>query len=191
MPGICIGKIDACISGALYYGLPRSILLTGDVCVISTYIVTFIFCDKNTDIISQLVKLSTMTPNKRNMLLETVACLSLFTGSDVTQGERLTSELNEHTFGIWHMILREFNMEQLICIVQKAIIKKNAIFESDFDALKSNAMKGYPAGLQSFIHNMKKGSSTGGPIDVDLSKPAVNQLLKVSFCLEVGSCCLF
>ena len=117
-----------------------------------------------------------MMPNKRNMLLETVACLFLFTRNDVTQGQRLTSEPNEHTFGIWRMILREFNMEQLIRIVQKAIIKNNAMFESNFDALRSNSMKGYPAGLQSFIDDMKKGSITSGPINVDLSKPAVDQL---------------
>ena len=91
-----------------------------------------------------------MMPNKRNMLLETIACLFLFTRKDVSQGQRLTSEANEHTFGIWRMILREFNMEQLIRIVQKAIIKNDAMFESDFDALRSNSMKGYPSGLQHF-----------------------------------------
>jgi hypothetical protein len=117
-----------------------------------------------------------MMPNKRNMLLETVASLFLFTRKDVSQGQRLTSEANEHTFGIWRMILREFNMEQLIRIVQKACIKNEAIFASNFDVLRSNSMKGYPSGLQSFIDNIKKGSSSSGPIDVDLTKPAVDQL---------------
>ncbi len=88
----------------------------------------------------------------------------------------LTSEANEHTFGIWRMILQEFNMEQLICIVQKAIIKNEALFESNFDAFRSNAMKGYPSGLQNFINNMKRGSSTSETIDVDITKPAVDQL---------------
>jgi hypothetical protein len=37
-------------------------------------------------------------------------------------------------------------------------------------------MKGYPSGLQSFIDNMKKGSSSSGPIDVDVTIPAVDQL---------------
>ena len=119
---------------------------------------------------------STMMPNKCNMVLETVASLFLFTRKDVYQGQRLTSEPNEHTYGIWRMILREFNMEQLIRIVQKAIVKNEAMFESNFDALRSNSMKGYPAGLQKFIENMKKGSRTSGPIDVDLKKPAVDQL---------------
>ena len=115
-------------------------------------------------------------PNKRNMLLETIACLFLFTRKDVSQGQRLTSEANEHTYGIWRMILREFNIEQLVRIVQKAIIKNDAMFESNFDALRSNAIKGYPSGLKKFIDNMKNGSTSSGSIDVDLTKPAVDQL---------------
>ena len=91
---------------------------------------------------------STMMPNKRNMLLETIACLFLFPCRDVFQGQRLTSEANEHTYGLWRMILCEFNMEQLIRIVQKAIVKNDAMFESNFDAFRSNTMKGYPSGLQ-------------------------------------------
>ena len=74
------------------------------------------------------------------------------------------------------MILREFNMEQLIRIVQKAIVKNDAMFESNFDAFRSNTMKGYPSGLQEFIKNMRNGSSSSGPIDIDLTKPAVDQL---------------
>ncbi len=119
---------------------------------------------------------STMMPNKRNMLLETIACLFLFPHRDVFQGQRLTSEANEHTYGLWRMILREFNMEQLIRIVQKAIVKNDAMFESNFDAFRSNTMKGYPSGLQEFIKNMQNGSSSSGPIDIDLTKPAVDQL---------------
>ena len=74
------------------------------------------------------------------------------------------------------MILCEFNMEQLIRIVQKAIVKIDAMFESNFDAFRSNTMKGYPSGLQEFIKNMQNGSSSSGPIDIDLTKPAVDQL---------------
>ena len=50
------------------------------------------------------------------------------------------------------------------------------MFESNFDAFRSNVMKGYPSGLQNFINNMKRGSSTSRLIDVDLTKPAVHQL---------------
>ena len=110
------------------------------------------------------------------MLLETVASLFLFTRKDVSQGQCLTSEANKHTFGIWRMILHEFNLEQLIRIVQKAFIKNEAIFASNFDVLRSNSMRGYASGLQSVIDNIKKGSSLSGPIDVDLTMPAVDQL---------------
>ena len=118
-----------------------------------------------------------MMPNKCNMLLETIACLFLFPRRDVFQGQRLTSEANEHTYGLWRMILREFNMEQLIRIVQKAVIKNDAMFESNLDAFRSNTrMKGYPSGLQQFIKNMRYGSSSSGPIDIDLTKPAIGQI---------------
>ena len=71
---------------------------------------------------------STMITNKRNMLLETVAFLFLVTREDVSQTRRTTSECNEHYYGLWRMIQREFNMEQLIRIFQKIIIKLQAIF---------------------------------------------------------------
>lgn len=74
------------------------------------------------------------------------------------------------------MILREFNMEQLIRIVQKAIIKNNAMFESNFDALRSNSMKGYPAGLQSFIDDIKRDRS-----QVDLSMLIYQNPRTISF----------
>ncbi len=74
------------------------------------------------------------------------------------------------------MILHEFNMQELICIVQKAVMKNDAMFQSNFDACRSNAIKGYPSGLQEFITNMRNGSSSSGPVDVDLTKPAVHQL---------------
>ena len=51
------------------------------------------------------------------------------------------------------MICREFNAEY---IVQKTIIKNNAMYESNLDALRSSSMKGYPSGLQKFIINLKK-----------------------------------
>lgn len=110
------------------------------------------------------------------MLLETVACLFLFSRDDVSQGQRLTSEANEHTYGMWRMILREFNMEQLIRIVQKAIIKNNALFESGLEAFRSKSRKGYTASMTSFVDNMKNESTTCGPVHIDLNKPAVHQL---------------
>ena len=61
----------------------------------------------------------TMLPNKRNMCLEAIGALFLFPRSDVSEGRRLNFYPNEHTYGMWRMILREFNIKQLIIIVQK------------------------------------------------------------------------
>ena len=92
------------------------------------------------------------------MLLETVACLFSFSHDNVSQGQCLTSEANEHTYGMWHMILHEFNMEQLIQIVQKAKIKNNVIFELGLEAFRSKSRKGYTASMTSFVDNMKNES---------------------------------
>ena len=61
----------------------------------------------------------TMLHNERNMCLETIGALFLFPRSDVSEVRRLTSESNEHTYGMRRMILHEFNMEQLIRIFWK------------------------------------------------------------------------
>ena len=62
----------------------------------------------------------TMLPNKRNMLLETLSLLFLVTGSDVLQPRRMTSEANKHTHGCWHVLQSDFNLEQLVRIVDKS-----------------------------------------------------------------------
>ena len=64
-----------------------------------------------------------MMANKGNMLLESIGVLSLVTRSDVSQPRRATSECNEHTYGIYRMMQREFNIDQLIGIVDKSNIK--------------------------------------------------------------------
>ena len=42
-----------------------------------------------------------MLPNRCNTCLETIGDLFLFTRSDVSEGKRLTSEPNEHIYGMW------------------------------------------------------------------------------------------
>jgi hypothetical protein len=74
---------------------------------------------------------STMMINKRNLLLESVGMLFLVTRKDVSQPQRMTSDCNEHTFGMYRMMLREFNIEQLIRIVNKWKIGINAMFENN------------------------------------------------------------
>ena len=54
---------------------------------------------------------STMLTNKRNDLLETVGLVFLLPCSDVSQARRLTLECNEHMYGFFWIILREFNTE--------------------------------------------------------------------------------
>jgi hypothetical protein len=68
---------------------------------------------------------STMMANKWNMLLETVGILFLIARDDVFHTRQNTSEFNEHTFGKWRTMSSscEFNMDQLIRIVQKTISK--------------------------------------------------------------------
>jgi hypothetical protein len=51
------------------------------------------------------------------------------------------------------------------------------MFESSLDAFRSNTrMKRYPSGLQQFIKNMRNGSSSSSPIDIDLTMLAIGQI---------------
>jgi hypothetical protein len=94
---------------------------------------------------------NTMMTNKQNMLLESIGLLFPVPRKDVTQPRCATSECNEHTFGMYCMILREFNMEQLICSVQKSLIRLDAIFESDLVASRSMGFKGYQGLFHHFL----------------------------------------
>ena len=77
------------------------------------------------------------------------------------------------------MILREFNMKQLIRIVQKSIIKLQAIFESGLVMSRSNTVfKEYQQSLLDFIkisQESNKPEETCGPVHFDLEYPAVDQ----------------
>ena len=112
--------------------------------------------------------MSTMLPNKRNMCLETIGDLFLFPCSNVSEGRRLTSDPNEHTYGMWQMILREFNMAQLIIIVQKKNFCMECIFESDIDVPRLNkTFKGCQSTLSDFNEILNMGQSTSGPVSHD------------------------
>jgi hypothetical protein len=120
---------------------------------------------------------STMLTNKRNMLIETVAVMFLAPRSDVHQLRRCTSEANEHTYGMLWQMLREFNTEQFIRLVDKLRICLDAIFESEL-LTSRNQSKGYLASFPDFVKSLMSGSKhpLAGPFDVDLSKAAVDQL---------------
>ena len=102
--------------------------------------------------------MSTIPTNKRNMLLETIGALLLFPRGDFSEGRRITSEPNEHTYGIWQMIIREFNMEQLVRISQKNNLWMECIFESDLAvSISSTTFKGYQSMLSDFNDILKRG----------------------------------
>lgn len=135
---------------------------------------------------------STMMPNKRNMLLETIGVLFLVTRDDVVHPRRCTSECNEHTFGMWRTIRHEFNVEQLFRIVQKCMLRNECIFESNLATHRSKGGgSGYQATFSDFIkslqnealeadnNNKEKSNSCRGPVHVNTHEPAVHQLWDV------------
>ena len=75
--------------------------------------------------------MSTMLPYKRNMCLETIGALFLFTRSDVSEGRRINSDPNEQNICNVANDFCGFNMEQMIIIVQKKNFCMEYIFESD------------------------------------------------------------
>ena len=91
---------------------------------------------------------------------------------DVSLTPRLKEEGNEHFCGSWRMILWEFNMEPLIRIVQKNIIKLQDIFSSGLVMSRSNSsFKGYQLSFPDFIESEKsrnKSEETCRPVYVDL-----------------------
>jgi hypothetical protein len=98
----------------------------------------------------------------------------------VTQRQRLTSEINEHTYGCWRVILPDFTIEQLIGIVDKNKIRFDAIFGSGLlTAQSSCTLKGYLGTFCEFVESLKKAAispPSSGPVDVNYSSPAIDQL---------------
>jgi hypothetical protein len=81
---------------------------------------------------------------------------------------------------MWWMMLREFNVEQLICIVQKSMIKLDCIFASSLLISQSNAgLCSYQETMPGFIKSMSATHAREeccGPDDVDPAKEVVHQL---------------
>ncbi len=114
------------------------------------------------------------------MLLETLSLLFLVTRSDVSQPRRMTSEANEHTYSCWCVIQSDFNLEQLVRIVDKSKIRSDAIYKSGLLTARSNCtLKGYLSTFREYVDNLKSAAATrppGGPVDVDENEQAVDQL---------------
>ncbi len=102
---------------------------------------------------------STMLPNKRNMVLESVAVLFLATHSKVFKLRLCTSEANEHTYGMLRQMCREFNVEQFICLVDKLRLKLDAIFGSNLETVcNKSRCKGYLNTFPDFLNCLIKGA---------------------------------
>ncbi len=122
---------------------------------------------------------STMLPNKRDMVLESVtAVLFLATRSNVFKLCLCTSEANEHTYGMLRQMCCEFNAEQFIHLIDKLRLKLDAIFGSNLETVcNKSRCKGYLNTFPDFLNCLIKGAKhpLAGPSKVDLNKPAVHQ----------------
>jgi hypothetical protein len=122
-----------------------------------------------------------MMANKWNMLLETVGILFLIARDDVFHPRRNTLECNEHTFGMWRTMSssREFNMDQLIRIVQKANIKTDAIFSSQLKTHRSrDGLAGYQSTFKEYVESWRNDNPNDmqchGRVHVSLDKSVVS-----------------
>ena len=118
--------------------------------------------------------------NKIKILLEIISFIFLVPRYYASQTRRIKKEGNKHFYGLWIMILREFNMEKLIWIVQKRIINLQSIFENGLVTCKINSVfKGCQLSLFNFIESAQASNKSGetcGPVHVDLEDPAADQL---------------
>ena len=110
--------------------------------------------------------------------METVGVLFLVTQDDVFQSRQNTSECNEHTFGMWRSMTspREFNMDQLIRIVQKTNIRIDAIFESDLKTQQQRSrdgLSGYQATFDEYVSSVKGGRGKNFMVPFMLTKTSL------------------
>jgi hypothetical protein len=76
---------------------------------------------------------------------------------------------------------REFNMDQLIRIVQKTNIKTNAIFSSQLKTCRSkDRLAGYQSTFEEYVESLRNDNANDkqchGSVHVSLDKSAVNSL---------------
>jgi hypothetical protein len=99
-----------------------------------------------------------------------------------TQDEHI-SECNEHTFGMWRTMYssREFNMDQLIRIVQKTNIKTDAIYSSQLKTRWSrDGLEGNQSMFEEYVESLRNDNPNDtqchGRVHVSLDKSAVSSL---------------
>ena len=92
----------------------------------------------------------------------------------------MTSEASKHTYECWRVIQSDFNLEQLIGIVDKTKIHFDAIHSSDLVTARNNCtLKGYLSTFYEFVESLKDAASTppsSQPVHVNEIGMAVDQL---------------
>ena len=84
--------------------------------------------------------------------METLSVRFLLSISDVSQPGLCNSDPNDHIYSIWRHTIREFNMEQLVLIVDKKRLKMKTIFESDvLTPMLTSDINGYHETLTEFV----------------------------------------
>ena len=93
---------------------------------------------------------------------------------------RCTSESNDNIFGMWQEILRKFDTEQILRIVDKKHLKMKAIYESDRLTSRCNSsFKGYQETFTNVLESLKAAASIippYGSINVDPVIPEVKHI---------------
>ena len=111
------------------------------------------------------------------MKMETAAVLFLVSRSYLLHTRRCTYDSNEHAYGMWRQILREFNMEQIVRISDKQRLKMKSILESNILTSSSTSdFNGHQETYPDFVARLKEVASivtTSDPINVDPDIPAV------------------
>ena len=100
----------------------------------------------------------TFLTNQRNIALKSVALLFLVLLSDVPNIRRATSEPNEYFYGLLCQLLREFKVDELMRLVNKLMLKVNAMFKGNLVPRRSpGASKGYLSIFPEWLKHMKDG----------------------------------
>ena len=101
---------------------------------------------------------STFLTNQRNIALESVALLFLVLRSDVPNTRRATSEPKENFYGLLRQFLLEFKVDELVHLVNKFMLKVNAMFKGNLVPQRSpGASKGYLSTFPEWLKHMKDG----------------------------------
>jgi hypothetical protein len=101
---------------------------------------------------------STFLTNQRNIALESIALLFLILRSDVPNIRRATSEPNEHFYGLLRQMLREFKTDELVHLVNKLMLKVNALFKGNLVPRRSSVgQKGYLSTFPDWLEHMRAG----------------------------------